>query len=982
MQSNFFSDAHDFSVFDSNFTHVQGDQHNNNTLRISRIRTGAAATDTSSRAGITQGTTVTTVHGNQFNQVIQQQEREPTEFDDFRIVKRGDVCRHQDVVEFHNDYYCRRWYTQDCQCKSCQGQVIKTVCIGKVEGTRGEFTVMSYSGPGGRKAFERDFRKFSSVVSSGVPQMYAVDIGSIPSILYWNELVPAVVLKGNLGWMGQMYLYSLHGIWKCKVEELWMDSARGVICCGPEGPYPHLPYSELKIEDMPSTVDLLQEDVCLRFMASCKSKQVDRVFVAGIRSTGSDVVVAGSFDQLTIISALTQTPIAVGNNIWESFGCPGEGGLLESGLTRFRVVGDGWFWLWLNENVEEAWLCQALGVFHAQGIGLDDDLSVYALVRHNSSVQGDLSRDQIHLQRRSQQPIYLFLHPPPPNQPVGKTSSLHFWSLHENGQKPLPPDICNNLGLPTTLIYREFGHRSYSWPTKFYKQLDEYQRLCGFDPTTTDFARHLGWDGNIFHPVNDTDRFDEVYNEPSVESRKTPPILDHPDQSGVDNNTEYPALQRGGQIENLDKPTSAHLATKRQRIGTGEGKIEQSVYPQQDLRHKNHGTSSELTATGPRLRSIRPLPRRGKSSELYFPDRDSARLADRPSNDGSPSLHHYAHVNPHQNSPLLGLPVDCLTTSTPFGAFSGNTITTSNTAFRTEVTPRGYQYGFTTMPSRNQSSRPEAEWSTYSSTGATSFNAFPGSTPTIPSSIFTQPDVHNTSLSMHAPRTTGWPGAPTLDTSMDNHRRVSSSALPNDSSLSPYTPPVGYTAHPGVHAHGPYSAIPRGYPSFPLYHGDGSSFPEQHWDTPATQLKPQSVPSGPYADPSVYEQPTSSSEAPHAPHTAGWPGMSPLETSTNNHHLTSQSSPSDLFLPSYTPLTDLGVHTHGPYPDIAPTPYNGDGSSLPEQHWNVPVPHLEPQPIFPGPYADSSLYEQPTSSSGIWEGNQRGDDRGGYQGWQ
>ncbi|KAK1220282.1 hypothetical protein PQX77_016960 [Marasmius sp. AFHP31] len=825
MQSTFFPDARDFAISHSSFSHVEGNQHNTHNIRISRTSTGAAAAESSRHTSITQGTTVMTIHGNQFNQVIQQAKKEPTEFDDFRIVKRGDICRDRDVVQFSSYWWCG----PDCQCESCQGEVIKTVCIGKVEGTRGKFTVMSYSGPSGRKAFEKDFRKYSSVVSSRVPQMYAVDIGSIPSILYWNELVPAVVLKGNLGWMGQKYLSSLWWIWECKQEELWMDSARGVMCCGPGGPFPNLPYSELEIEDMPSTVDLLQEDICLRFMASCKSKKVDRVFVEGIRSAGSGVVVPESFDQPTVISALTQTPIAVGNNIWDDpYGNFVERKVLESGLTRFRVVGDGVFYLWWNGDVEEAWLCQSLGMFHARGIGLDDDLSVYGLISHVVCLLGHLSNNQIHLQRRSQQPIYLYLHPPPPNQPDGKTSSLHFWSLREDCQKPLPLSICNDFGLPTTLEYKGFRYRSSSCFTESYKQLDEYQRLRGFDPTTTDFARHLAWDGNLFQPVNDKNRFDEGYNEASVESRKTPPILDHPDQSSVDNDTEYPALQQRGHVENLDKPTSAHLATKRRRIGTGEGK-KQSVYPQQDLRHKNHGASSELTAAGPRLRSIRPLPRRYKSSEeLYFPDCDSARLADPASNDGSPSLHHYAHVNPHQNSPLPGLPVNCLTTSTPFGAFSGSTITTSNTAFRTEVAPRGYQYGFTTMPSRNQLSWPEAGWSMYSSAGATSFNAFPGSTLTIPSSIFTQPDVHNASLSMHTPRTTGWPGTSTLDTSTNNHRRVLSSALPNNFSLSPYTPPVKYTTNLGIPTRALYPTVPQRFPLFTPHHGGGTLPLDEH----------------------------------------------------------------------------------------------------------------------------------------------------------
>ncbi|KAK1219174.1 hypothetical protein PQX77_018108 [Marasmius sp. AFHP31] len=867
MQSTFFPNARDFVISHSSFSHVEGDQHNTHNIQISGMSAGAAIPESSRCTSITQGTTVMTIHGNQLNQVIQQAEKEPTEFDDFRIVKRGDICRDQDLVQFvPEDYRCRRWYTQDCECDFCQRQVIKTVCIGKIEGTQGKFTVMSYSGPGGRKAFEKDFRKFSSVVSSGVPQMYAVDIGSIPSILYWNELVPAALLKGKLGWMGQMYLFSLRWIWKCKVEELWMDSARGVICCGPEGPYPYLPYSRLEIEDMPSTVDLLQEDVCLRFMASCKSKQVDHKFVAGIGSAGSDVVVPESFDQPTVISALTQTPIAVGNHFWKSIGCLVERKVLGSGLTRFRVVGGAWFAVWWNENMKEAWLCRALGVFHARGIGLDDDLSVYRLVWRTAKLEGYPSHDQIHCQRRSQQPIYLFLHPPPPNQLNGNTSSLHFWSSHEDGQKPFPPDICNDLGLPTTLRYWDHGYKSFSWPTKSYKQLDEYQRLRGFDPTTTDFARHLGFKASIFHPVNDTDRFDEDYEEPSLEPLEPHSNTDHPDLSA----TEHLAIQQGNiskkldtvLLDSKDEPTSPNLATKRRRMGGGEGKIERRVHAEQNLHHKNYGTCNEQSVSNLSLRTTHLLPRRTLSSEELYPlQYDSARLANCASNVDSLLVQHYAHVNPHQNYPLPGLPASLPSTSTSFIPLPANTITTSSAAFHTGIPPRAYpeipQYGMATLSSRDESFQLAPEQSTYRAGAEATNNAFPSSASTIPNSVFAQPGNDST----HASQTTGWPGVLPLGTSMNNHHWTSPSVLPNDLSIPPHTPPVGYPTNLGVHVHEPYPAVLQGHHSFTPYQGDRTLLPDEHWNVPATQLELQPVSSGPYADPSVYEQLTSSNES-------------------------------------------------------------------------------------------------------------------------
>jgi len=54
------------------------------------------------------------------------------------------VCRLKDIfIEDH---------IEGCKCESCQkGKVTKTFCLARVNGTAGEFTVASYSGPGARK---------------------------------------------------------------------------------------------------------------------------------------------------------------------------------------------------------------------------------------------------------------------------------------------------------------------------------------------------------------------------------------------------------------------------------------------------------------------------------------------------------------------------------------------------------------------------------------------------------------------------------------------------------------------------------------------------------------------------------------------------------------------------------------------------------------------------------------------------------------
>ena len=56
------------------------------------------------------------------------------------------MCRLRDIDIFIEDDF------GGCKCKSCRGKrVTKTFCLARVNGTAGDFTVASYSGPGARK---------------------------------------------------------------------------------------------------------------------------------------------------------------------------------------------------------------------------------------------------------------------------------------------------------------------------------------------------------------------------------------------------------------------------------------------------------------------------------------------------------------------------------------------------------------------------------------------------------------------------------------------------------------------------------------------------------------------------------------------------------------------------------------------------------------------------------------------------------------
>ncbi|KAJ8087467.1 hypothetical protein PM082_006297 [Marasmius tenuissimus] len=335
----------------------------------------------------------------------------------------------------------------------------------------------------------------------------------------------------------------------------------------------------------------------MRFLASQKSKEADQAFVEAICDHYErDVNVPESFHRPTIFSTLTATPIAFANNIWTSTNGFVERKVLENGLTRFRLDEDDldWFSLELNEDVEEAWLSHSSNIFHSRGILLEDDLSVYKLVHPKVFLLGFLNETPSKTQQRRQQPIYFFIHSPLRHLLDYKTLHHHFWSFHEDGQHRLLPESCRNFGLPYQLELEAMSWRSCSnsWSTSSYQLIRRYHTLRSFDPTTPDFARHLGYGDYDFQPINHLDRFMEVDQEHS----------DSLDGSVIGNDSEClshkmdqelaedPICMASNQAGSESTISSICAPNKRQKMDMGFGGAERNN-PELESCHNNDATS-------------------------------------------------------------------------------------------------------------------------------------------------------------------------------------------------------------------------------------------------------------------------------------------------------------------------------------------------------------------------------------------------------
>ncbi|KAK1235475.1 hypothetical protein PQX77_001294 [Marasmius sp. AFHP31] len=143
--STFFPNARLFTISDSSFHHVQGDQ-------------------------LSSG----------YSSIVPAQEEKHTEFDDFRIVKRGDVypIRDVSVAEGRQSF---GWLLD-----IPNADIRKQICTAKLDGVEGDFTTVTYRGRDARAAFEEDVRNLRER-SPGSPELYAVTTGTTQSLVFRQE---------------------------------------------------------------------------------------------------------------------------------------------------------------------------------------------------------------------------------------------------------------------------------------------------------------------------------------------------------------------------------------------------------------------------------------------------------------------------------------------------------------------------------------------------------------------------------------------------------------------------------------------------------------------------------------------------------------------------------------------------------------------------------------------------------------------------
>ncbi|KAL0571203.1 hypothetical protein V5O48_008453 [Marasmius crinis-equi] len=168
-----------------------------------------------------------------------------------------------------------------------------------------------------------------------------------------------------------------------------------------------------------------------------------------------------------------------------------------------------------NDFCYETWLTQACHIFEKSGIPREK-WKDYVLFGDRIDLSLIPRVEDRHNDRASSlgQPCYLFVLPPP--QLPDATPDLYNWYQQENvycwsfdpdGNSILSPEQSRALGLPS--FTRDVLFPSACWKPEVYDLIRLWQKAKGFDPTTTDFARSMGYP---ILEVNapDTSRFKDV----------------------------------------------------------------------------------------------------------------------------------------------------------------------------------------------------------------------------------------------------------------------------------------------------------------------------------------------------------------------------------------------------------------------------------------------------------------------------------------
>ncbi|ESK87834.1 hypothetical protein Moror_15327 [Moniliophthora roreri MCA 2997] len=516
----------------------------------------------SSQIHITGENTFNHVQGNQVNGTINagtvnfiadQEVVNRTVNDEFQYVRRGDMIIVKELSSEEITDSEWRWSYGKVTGKHKARRMTCTVEV--YPDRQSKFTAVMYEGEDAECVWEKEFEKFSRTKNLLAAQLFGINRSEIPMLIFHDELIPCANFFNNESIWMHIYIRHLTTNMRCSEDNLWMSTSSGVLFSGPDGPpAPSLWWYTFESIIVPTTVDMLKDDTCIRFFinfGSIMDKNVLRSAVGHWELTYLDDLVPATaedhqskdsdhpnwsskthpyliylspdhfpmnvigglrFDTVysPSMEAVARWPRGVGSLWeWQNYNRTGlvEETVLDDGLTRFKLDptrGEGVYLdtMYHCGRFWKGWLSQSSQVFDAIEVagGMENfftvippDLRIQFSRRPTAS--RTLRNGEYPVKITPPTPIYLFLHPLPMS--VSECVSwieghFCFWSFDEIGQSRMSEEECERWGLPvlTASTYDTVCPRS--WFTYVYTTLQDWQKARGFDPATSDWARHMG----------------------------------------------------------------------------------------------------------------------------------------------------------------------------------------------------------------------------------------------------------------------------------------------------------------------------------------------------------------------------------------------------------------------------------------------------------------------------------------------------------
>ncbi|KAI3613054.1 hypothetical protein WG66_001556 [Moniliophthora roreri] len=535
----FIQECSDFELHNNHITVVEGSQYNNTQI----------------------------IHNNQV-QVVRQERRKLTIWDEFRRIRMGDIK----LIEELGD---SNVWVHDHENKNKWKVARRIMSIARVYGsnTDTEFLCAKYSGPGAFKAFKRDFDEYSAIRHLNVAQLFAYNDSQygLPTLIFYDALIPlGHVLSRSKKVQRALELYfrfqrdifqKTDGGGFIVTNEIWIEPRSGAIR---RGPYVASPYTITGLRNAPSTS-------CLDPLSIQTYSDTNTVINYLIRILPADIILKSVSDQgkhnqewLTAVkvwpylaSSLWKrnqwyiiarwTGLARYARTWTII-TGGREVVMKDGSVRFQfpdhiyLINSLWLQYECFIDVRTAWLAQAHSVFSQLGIR-EEEWEEYSL---NTRFVLYFSPIQVHTYGEENTDIasnkptpFLFVRPVPrlsDDETMWRSwaeSAKYFWSFDPFGQKEMSESTRVSLGLPSfeTQIEVQFT----SWDCCAYKLMERLQIFKDFDPVTTDYARSLGYP--ILEAVGDDDRFQELGEFESNDGLST---SEDKESMAVDHNSPCP----------------------------------------------------------------------------------------------------------------------------------------------------------------------------------------------------------------------------------------------------------------------------------------------------------------------------------------------------------------------------------------------------------------------------------------------------------